>query len=168
MAARITDRATSGDAADTEFAAAQNLGTSSTAATMSRASRWGSPMPTDSSIAVQPAKRSPMVPIGNVVGKNGAAALLTELLFHVRDLEGLDERLDFPVEHSCQLVQREVDAVIGDSVLRVVVRADFCRAITGADLCLAHAGALGFLRRDLRVEETRAEDFHRFELVLEL
>src|ERR1700694_2436617 len=168
IAARMTDRATSGDASATEFAAAQNLGTSSTAARMSRASRWDSVTPTDASIAVQPASRSPMVPIGNVVGKNGALGLFTKLLFDIGDLERFDEWLDFAVQHLGQLVQCEIDSVIGDAILRIVVRADLGGTITGADLCLPHARAGSFLLRNLRVEEARAEHFHGFELVLEL
>src|SRR6185503_9088446 len=97
MAARITAFATSGEASATELAAAQNFGTSSTAATISRASRCASTTPSDSSIAAQPASKSPMVPIRIVVGKNGVAPLVTELLLNVCDFERFDERIDVTV-----------------------------------------------------------------------
>lgn len=40
--------------------------------------------------------------------------------------------------HECgEIVEGEVDAVVGDAVLGVVVGADFFIAIAGADLCFA-------------------------------
>src|SRR3954466_6436600 len=106
----MTAIATSGDASAIELAAAQNLGTSRTAATISRASRWGSATPSDSSIAVHPANRSPIVPMGNVVGKNGELLLLTEFFLYVGHLQRFDERIDVAIEHPGQLVQREIDS----------------------------------------------------------
>src|SRR4051812_41944608 len=127
----MTAIATSGDASATELAAAQNFGTSRTAATISRASRCASTTPSDSSIDVHPASRSPMVPMGRVVGKKGVLLLFTKLLLHIRDLECLDERLDFTIQHLGQLVQCQIDAMIGDAILRIIVRPDLRRAIAG-------------------------------------
>src|SRR3954463_3099632 len=109
-----------------------------------------------------------MVPIGSDVTKNGAAALFAKLLLHVGDFEGVDEGLDLAVEHPRELVQREVDAVIGDPILRIIVSADLGGPVTGAHLRLAHPRARRFLLGDLRVEQALAKDFHRLELVLEL
>src|SRR4051812_14136949 len=148
ITALMTARATSGVASDIAFDVAQNFGTSRTAATISRASLSGSLTPSDSSMDAHPASKSPMVPIGIFVGKNGAPDLFTELLLDVGNLERFNERLDLAIQHFRQLVQREIDAVIGDSILRIVVRADLCRAIARADLSLAHAGACGLLLGD--------------------
>src|SRR5256885_16735777 len=113
MTAFITARATSGEASEIAFDVAQNFGTSRTAAIISRASRSGSLTPSDSSMDAQPASKSPMVPIGIFVGKNGAPDLFTELLLDVGNLERFDEWLDLAIQHLRQLVQREVDAVVG-------------------------------------------------------
>src|SRR6476620_9881863 len=164
----MTAIATSGDASATEFAAAQNFGTSSTAATISRASRCGSLTPSASSIDVQPASKSPMVPMGSVVGKYRALPLLTELLLHVGNLEGLDERIDVSIEDFRQLVQREIDPVVGDAVLRIVVGADLRRSIAGANLRLSHPRARRFLLGDFRIEQSGAQHFHCLQLVLQL
>ena len=74
---------------------------------------------------MHPASKSPIVPIGNVVGKYGALLLFTELLLYVGDLEGFDEGLNVAIEHLRQLVECEIDAVIGDAVLRIIVGSDF-------------------------------------------
>src|SRR5690348_7783013 len=107
----MTERTTSGDALATELAAAQNRGTSSTAATISRASRSASGTPSDSSIATQPASKSPLVPYGSDFTKNGEPPLLTQLLLDVSDFQRFDEWLDVTVDNLVQLVQGEIDAM---------------------------------------------------------
>ena len=67
------------------------------------------------------------------------------MALHRRELAGLvigDERVDQlvergPLEHLLELVQGEVDAVIGDAPLREVVRPDAFGASAGADRELA-------------------------------
>src|SRR5438093_6565475 len=168
MAARITALATWGDASATVFAAAQNFGTSSTAATISRASRSGSGKPSASNIEVHPASKSPIVPIGSVVGKYEPPLLLTELLLDVGNFESLDEGVYLSVQNFRQLVKRQIDPMVGDPILRVIISTVFGRAVAGADLGLAHARASSFLLRDFRVEQAGAQNFHRLQLVLQL
>src|SRR5882757_9711682 len=43
----------------------------------------------------------------------------------------------FARDHLRQLVEREVDAVVGDAALRKIIGADALRAVAGADLLLA-------------------------------
>src|ERR1700730_6324704 len=45
----------------------------------------------------------------------------------------LDQQVEIAVKHALQLMQRQVDAVIGDTGLRIVVRADLVAAITAAN-----------------------------------
>ena len=45
--------------------------------------------------------------------------------------------------HLRQLVQRQIDAVIGDAALRKIIGADALRAVAGADLAAPVGGALG-------------------------
>ena len=58
----------------------------------------------------------------------------------------LDQRVEEMVEAALhdlvELVERQVDAVIGDAVLRVVVGADAFGTVTTADLQLARGSSL--------------------------
>src|SRR5689334_14581393 len=147
----MTDRTTSGDALATEFAAAQNLGTSNTAARISRASRPGSGMPSDSSIAVQPVSKSPMVPAGDLT-KNGEPPLLTEFFLDVGHFQRIDERLDVAVENVGQLVQGQIDAMVGDAILRIIVCSNLSGSIAGSNLGLAHSSPRCLLLGDSCIE----------------
>src|SRR3954468_17944418 len=147
----MTARATSGDASEIALDVAQNFGTSSTAATISRASRSGSLTPSDSSIAAHPARRSPMVPIGIFVGKNGAPDLFTELLLDVGNLERFNEGVDVAVENFRELVESEINAVVGDAILRIVVGADLRGAVASSNLSLPHPGPGSLLFGDLGI-----------------
>src|SRR5207253_6723267 len=80
----------------------------------------------------------------------------------------LDEQVEIAVEHALQLMQREVDAVVGHPGLRIVVRADLLAAVAAA-----HHGAPGLLelRLSLRlflVVEAGAQHAHRLGAVLDL
>ena len=72
-----------------------------------------------------------------------------------------DERTDQAVEISrhdvVELVEREVDAVIGHAPLREIVGADAFGAVTAADQRTARFGFLGLLLLALRVEQARRE-----------
>ena len=47
-------------------------------------------------------------------------------------LQGADELIEVAVHHIGQLVQRQIDAVIGDASLRKIVGADALGAITAS------------------------------------
>ena len=55
---------------------------------------------------------------------NGGGFLLQLFSLIVRD-ERFDQRLDFAVHDGIELVDSEADAVVGESVLREIVGADF-------------------------------------------
>src|SRR5262249_60481785 len=59
-----------------------------------------------------------------------------------------------------KLVEREVDAVIGDAALRKIIGADALRAIARADLFLAVGGALSLHALPLGIIDARAQDVH--------
>src|SRR5688572_5528868 len=61
-----------------------------------------------------------------------------------------------------------MDAVVGDAVLRKVVGPDLLRSISGAHLRAPLARPRGFLLRHHAIEEARAQDLERLDLVLEL
>src|SRR4051812_3925639 len=158
----------------------QKRGTSSSAATTSRASSRASGTRASSRIAVSSATTSPTVaapgggaeaaygPSGRQRAERSASGSLTEPLLDVGHPERLDQRPDVAAEHAVDVVESEPDAVVGDAALREVVGADLRRAVARADLRLAHARALRFLLGDPRVEQSRAQHLHRLELVLEL
>ena len=89
--------------------------------------------------AARPARRAAPVAHARAIGSSTGMAL------HGRELARLmigDERVDQLVErraleHRVELVQRQVDAMIGDAPLRKVVGADALRAVARADLALA-------------------------------
>src|SRR6476619_5598701 len=114
----------------------QNRGTSRTAATMSRASSRASGTPAPSS----PVASS----VSSVPNGRGSASAFTEVLLG-GGLQRLDDASEVAIEDALEIVQREVDAMIRDAVLRKVVGADFRGPIASADLGLPHARALRFL-----------------------
>src|SRR5688572_15395457 len=76
--------------------------------------------------------------------RSQAAAATATIASHSRTLglervglivgaQGLDDVAEVAVHHRREVVAGEADAVIGDAVLREVVRADLLRAIAGAD-----------------------------------
>ena len=67
-----------------------------------------------------------------------------------------------------QVVDREVDAVVGDPALREVVGADLGAAVAGRDLRLALRRVLRLLLLQLGVVEARAQHLHRLRAVLDL
>src|SRR5687767_3138865 len=46
-------------------------------------------------------------------------------------LQSRNERINIPVNNIGKVVKCEPDTVIGDTALRKIVRANFCRAVTG-------------------------------------
>src|SRR5258708_36667368 len=60
----------------------------------------------------------------------------------VRD-EGVDERTELAVHCFRQVMERQADAVIGDTILREIGGADFFGALAGCDLPAALLGDRG-------------------------
>src|SRR5579883_1985036 len=71
--------------------------------------------------------------------------LLRELLGLVLLIERADELFEMPVHDLIELVEREVDAMVGDAALREVVGADALGAVARADLELARLRLLALL-----------------------
>ena len=67
-----------------------------------------------------------------------------------------------------ELVEGEVDAVVGHPPLREIIGADALGAVAGADLALALGRALGVDPLAFQLVEPRAQELHRRVLVLEL
>lgn len=91
-----------------------------------------------------------------------------QLLLRVRHFQCFDEAPDVTFHDRRKVMQSHVDAMVGDSALREVICADFGRSIAGADLSFPHSRSIGLLLGDAPVEEARAQDLHRFGLVLNL
>jgi len=67
--------------------------------------------------------------------------------------EGVDEGVDIAFEGSGEVIEGEVDTVIGDAVLGVVVGADAFVAFAGADLGAAFGGVAGIFLGDFLFEQ---------------
>src|SRR5687768_7606839 len=95
----------------------QKRGTSSTDATMSRASRPAAVIPPRASIA-----SSSATSVRTVGGANAPAMRsFIESFLDIGDLERLEQRLDLAIQHTRQVVQRESHAMVGDAILREIV-----------------------------------------------
>lgn len=81
---------------------------------------------------------------------------------------GLDHRVQVAVQDLVQVVRLEADAVVGDAVLREVVRADLLGAVDGADLAAAGVRGLPLGLLLGRGEQPGAQDAQGLLLVLEL
>src|SRR5262249_53432266 len=87
-----------------------------------------------------PRRQSPPPPSRSFFGE------LRELLGLVLGSERVDDVVELAVHDAVDLVERQVDAVVGDAALREVVGADALRAVARADQGLARRGGL---RREL-------------------
>ena len=74
----------------------------------------------------------------------------------------------FTRHHLRQLVERQVDAVVGDAALREIIGADALAPVAGADLLAAVGRARGIDALALGVVDARAQDVHRRSAVLVL
>src|SRR5436190_3000919 len=162
--ARVHSAALSSCACSSEV---QCRGMSCNAASSSRASRWAS-APRDRSSSADISLTSAPTVRARVAALAIAPSSGTKLLLYVGELQRLDDRLEVAIHHAREIVRRESDAMIGDATLRVVVGADLRRAVAGADLRLAQLGSLRLLLAHPEIEQSRAKDFHRLELVLQL
>src|ERR1051325_716225 len=74
-----------------------------------------------------------------------AARSGTETLLLTGEPQRVDQVVEVAVQHLGQVVHRVVNAVIGNAILRKVIRPDLGRAIARADLGASLAGAGGLL-----------------------
>ncbi len=80
--------------------------------------------------------------------------------------QGFNDRINIPFEHRREIIERQLDSMIGDPILRKVVSADSFVAFPGADLRLALRRGLRVLLFDFPVEQPRTQDGQRSRLVL--
>src|SRR5580704_475186 len=81
------------------------------------------------------------------------------LMFGGQGVDELAQRL--ALDHLRQLVEREVDAMVGDAPLRKIVGADALGAVARPDLAAPIGGALGVALLPLGVVEPGAQGRHR-------
>lgn len=103
-------------------------------------------------------------------GKGGKGSILEkgEALQDFGADEGIEEGIEIAFDEVREVVEGDLDPVIGDAVLGEVVGADLFGAVAGTDLAAAFAGhLLGFLGH-LPFKEAGTEDHHGLGLVLVL
>ena len=83
-----------------------------------------------------------------------------EAEFDVAGLEGVDDLVELAFHDRVEGVEGQVDAVVGQAVLREIVGADALGAVAGADLRLAFGGQLVVLLLALEGQQPGAEDAH--------
>src|SRR5205807_747894 len=95
-------------------------------------------------LAVQSSSPPIVQPCASVVvgWPTEASSLLLQALLLVELLERLNQLFHFSGNNGIQLVQVQVDAVIGDAVLREIVGADPLTALAGTDQRAPLLGAL--------------------------
>ena len=77
-----------------------------------------------------------MTPYIPSIDRSERRPLLLPLVFH----QGVDHRIEVAGDDVVELVEREVDAVVGQAVFGEIVGADPLAAVAGADLGLALVG----------------------------
>src|SRR5262245_17731030 len=82
--------------------------------------------------------------------------------------ERLGELFEVALDDAIEPLDRQVDPVVRDAVVRIVVGADLLGPVTPADLRAARGGELLLLALTLELEQARAEDAQRLGLVLKL
>src|SRR5438105_3490958 len=92
----------------------------------------------------------------------------THPLLLLRLSHGGDQIIELPIQHLIHAVRREMDAMVGHTILRKVVRADLLRAVAGPHLRAPLARTRRLLLRHHAIEQARAQDLHRLDLVLQL
>src|SRR2546427_11812785 len=97
-----------------------------------------------------------------------AAGSGTEALVLTRHPQDVDQGVEVAVHHLLKIVNRVVNAVIGDAVLGKVVRADLLGSVAGAHLGPSLAGACRFLLGAPLGEQARARRLARPDVALEL
>src|SRR5262249_5220719 len=89
-------------------------------------------------------------------------------LLLVEILEGLDDVLHVARHDRVELVKRQIDAMIGRAILRVIIGADALAAVARADEGAAFFGALIMERLLLALVKPAAQDTHGAIVVLVL
>src|SRR3989441_1756164 len=102
------------------------------------------------------------------VAAQSAVSSGTHALLFLRLLQCGDQVVEFAVHHFIDVVGGEVNAVIGDAILREVVGAHLLRAITGPDLRPPFLRARSLLLGDHAVQQPRTQDLEGLDLVLQL
>src|SRR5207253_1933594 len=161
--------------------ACQNRSTSSTAGSWARRSHTSPglvPAPATAAHSIIASRRGPGRPeaarrsaascSASPIEVGCAARSGTEPLLFTREPQGVDQVVEATVQHLGEVVDGVMDAMVGDAVLREVVRANLGRAVSRADLGSALAGAGGFLFGDHLVEQAGAQHLERLDLVLQL
>ena len=90
---------------------------------------------------------APNGPFSELAVARGSASLTilsgaARRCFLSKSLQGLDQLAQVAGDDGVELVERQVDAVVGDAVLREVVGADALAAVAGADQGAALLGPL--------------------------
>src|SRR5215467_8065210 len=146
----------SGSRASRLAMSSQNLGSKSESATrlssllatpcrcvaISSASVRGDSMPASASRAAAMA----ISDISKLIGQHHAAAISRgrgHLVRPVRIDQGGDDRVEVAVDHLIEVVRLEADAVVGNPVLRIVVRPDPLRPVNRHDLAATLGRSLG-------------------------
>src|SRR5215472_18182612 len=83
---------------------------------------------------------------------------LRRLIFRDQGIDDFAER--FALENLRQLVERQIDAVVGYAPLRIIVGADALGAVAAPDLAAPFGGARRILLLPLEVVEPRAQHGH--------
>src|SRR6185437_2536978 len=80
----------------------------------------------------------------------------------------LGELVQLAFEDTVEVMHGQLYAVVGDSVLRIVVGTNLLRALARPDLRAPRRGLLGCLLLALQLVEPRPQDAQRLRLVLKL
>src|SRR5262245_35115405 len=134
------------------------------------ASRRGNSTPFCARKRAVQSSNPPIVQDGSVLTVDSLfpVAALPQALLLVEVLEGLDQLAEGAGDDGVEFVEVEVDAVVGDSVLREVVGADALAAVAGADEGAALLGALLVQPLLLPFVQPAAQDAHGPVVVLVL
>src|ERR1700757_3110137 len=97
---------------------------------------------------------------------------LGEFLFEALGLvmthQAVHQGSELAVHDFGQLMDGQADAVVGDAVLRVIIRPNFFGAVTSFDLATPLGGNGSLLLFELHFVKTRAEHAHGLRAVLDL
>ena len=94
---------------------------------------------------------------GRAPGCHGPLEFREHLLLPRRH-QGGDQVFQIPFHHGIEAVEGQVDAVIGDSVLGIVVRTNPPTPVSGANLRPSGFGPFGFGLAHGRIEQTGPQD----------
>src|SRR5262245_25106690 len=99
----------------------------------------------------------PLSPLHRASSRARRAVLTKPLLFVVL-FERVDDVAEIAGDDGVELVEIQIDAVIGDAILRKIVGADAFVAVAGTDLAAARFGTFAMEFLLLHVEEPAAQN----------